>query len=217
MFLLLKEKGWVWGCWHQRILWLLGSWKTVSSTRQKRNQARGGLSANNRKHICNFVLVWWFREQLRPFPKGFSSLAVYADDFVACFQYEEEAHECFRHLRKRMMHFGLELEESKDRHIEFGWFAADNRCRRGEEKTETFTFLGFMHLLFQRRNGKFRVKGKTNRKKFAKKCKEKNLKIKDMRTWDLNRIFRHRNRMLVCWIPPFLHRSFKILWIVRQI
>ena len=95
------------------------------------------------------------------------------------------------------MHFGLELEENKTRLIEFGRFAADNRQRRGEGKPETFTFLGFTHYCSKGRNGKFRVKRKTSRKKFAKKCKELNLKIKAMRTWDLNKIFKRLNQILV--------------------
>lgn len=145
----------------------------------------------------HYVLIWWFKERMQPFLKGFSGLVVYADDFVACFQYREEAYECLRHLRKRMMHFGLELEENKTRLIEFGRFAADNRRRCGKGKPETFTFLGFTHYCSKGRNGKFRVKRKTSRKKFAKKCKELNLKIKAMRTWDLDRIFKHLNQILV--------------------
>lgn len=145
----------------------------------------------------HYVLIWWFKERMQPFLKGFSGLVVYADDFVACFQYREEAYECLRHLRKRMMHFGLELEENKTRLIEFGRFAADNRHRCGKGKPETFTFLGFTHYCSKGRNGKFRVKRKTSRKKFAKKCKELNLKIKAMRTWDLDRIFKRLNQILV--------------------
>lgn len=145
----------------------------------------------------HYVLIWWFKERMQPFLKGFSGLVVYADDFVACFQYREEAYECLRHLRKRMMHFGLELEENKTRLIEFGRFAADNRHRCGKGKPETFTFLGFTHYCSKGRNGKFRVKRKTSRKKFAKKCKELNLKIKAMRTWDLDRIFKRLNQIIV--------------------
>ncbi len=116
---------------------------------------------------------------------------------MACFQYREEAEECLKHLRNRMMHFGLELEENKTRLIEFGRFAADNRERRGEGKPETFMFLGFTHYCSVGRNGKFRVKRKTSRKKFAKKCRELNVKIKAMRTWETDKIFRRLNQILV--------------------
>lgn len=38
---------------------------------------------------------------------------VYADDFVVCFQNKEEAEEFYKHLKSRMEHFGMTLEESK--------------------------------------------------------------------------------------------------------
>ena len=97
----------------------------------------------------HYVLIWRFKERIRPHLKGYGGLVVYADDFVTCFQYEKEAYECLNHLKKRMMHFGLELEKSKTRLIEFGRFAADNRRRHGEGKPETFTFLGFTHYCSQ--------------------------------------------------------------------
>ena len=137
----------------------------------------------------HYVLVWWFKEVVQPRLRGFAGLVVYADDFVCCFQHKDDAEKCYQYLKKRMIHFGLELEDSKTRLIEFGRFAEENRRRRGEGKPETFTFLGFTHYCSHARNGKFRVKRKTSRKKFAKKCKELNLKIKSMRTWDIDLIF----------------------------
>ena len=145
----------------------------------------------------HYVLVWWFKEEVQAKLRGYSGLVVYADDFVCCFQYKDDAEKCYRHLKNRMMHFGLELEESKTRLIEFGRFAEEDRRRRGEGKPETFTFLGFTHYCSHAKNGKFRVKRKTSRKKFAKKCKELNQKIKAMRTWDLDMIFKRLNQILV--------------------
>jgi hypothetical protein len=42
--------------------------------------------------------------------------------------------------------------------IEFGRFAARDRKQRGEEKPETFTFLGFTHFCGKRQNGVVLVK-----------------------------------------------------------
>ena len=145
----------------------------------------------------HYVLIWWFKERIQPNLKGYSGLVVYADDFVCCFQYKKEAAWFYELLKKRMMHFGLELEESKTRLIEFGRFAEDDRKRRGDGKPETFTFLGFTHYCSRSKNGRFRVKRKTSKKKFAKKCKELNQKIKAMRTWDLDMIFLRINQILV--------------------
>ena len=79
-----------------------------------------------------------------------------------------------------MKHFGLSLEEEKSRLIEFGRYAESNAHQKGE-KADTFTFLGFTHYCSRSRNGKFRVKRKTSKKKFSKKCKETNKLIKELR------------------------------------
>ena len=67
----------------------------------------------------------------------------FADDFVAGFQYKSEAERYYKELKERMEKFGLELESSKSRLIEFGRFAEQNRRAKGEHKPETFDFLGF--------------------------------------------------------------------------
>lgn len=144
----------------------------------------------------HYVLVWWFREKMQPWFKGYSGLTVYADDFVATFQYKEDAELFYEHLRKRMGYFGMTLEESKTRLIEFGRFA-EERCAKKGEKPQTFTFLGFTHYCSHGRNGKFRVKRKTSGKKFAKKCKEVHRKIRDMRTQPLSVIMKKMNQILV--------------------
>ena len=82
-------------------------------------------------------------------------------------------------LGDRMVHFGLTLEKEKSRLIEFGRFAESNRARRGEGKPETFNFLGFTHYCSTSKNGKFRVKRKTSRKKFNKKVKEMSKEIRE--------------------------------------
>ena len=130
----------------------------------------------------HYVLVWWFKERIQPNLKGFSGLVVYADDFVCCFQYKAEAEQFYRRLSKRMENFGLELEMSKSRLIEFGRYAEENRKCRGEGKPETFTFLGLTHYCSHSKSGNFRVKRKTSKKKFAKKCREVNLLLVKMRT-----------------------------------
>ena len=128
----------------------------------------------------HYVLVWWFKERVQPALKGFSGMVVYADDFVICFQNRNEAEWFWQKLEKRMEHFGLSLEKEKSRLIEFGRFAEKNRKQRGEGKPETFNFLGFTHYCSQSRNGRFRAKRKTSRKKYQKKLKELNAEICEM-------------------------------------
>ena len=145
----------------------------------------------------HYVLLWWFHEKVRPSLRGYADIIVYADDFVCCFQYKEDAEVFYERLKRRMKHFGLELEESKSRLIEFGRYAEENRRKRGHGKPETFTFLGFTHYCSRNRNGKFRVKRKTSKKKFAKKCREVHRKIAEMRTKPLPEIVKKLNQILV--------------------
>ena len=145
----------------------------------------------------HYVLIWWFKEKIQKEFKGFCATVVYADDFVACFQYKRDAEEFYERLKRRMAHFNLEMEENKTRLIEFGRFAAENRRKRGEGKPETFTFLGFTHYCSVSAKGRFRVKRKTSKKKFAKKCRELNTTIRNMRTMKLTDIIFKLNQILI--------------------
>ena len=145
----------------------------------------------------HYVLLWWFHEIVKPMLKGSAGIVNYADDFVVCFQYKEEAELFYKLLRRRMAHFGLSLAEDKCRLIEFGSFAANNRRRRNEGKPETFDFLGFTHICSVTKNGKFGVRRKTSRKKFAKKCKEMHKKIGLLRTRKTVDIIKWVNQVLI--------------------
>lgn len=147
--------------------------------------------------VKHYVLVWWFKERIQSNLQGFSGLVVYADDFVCCFQYKAEAEQFYRRLSNRMGNFGLELEMSKSRLIEFGRYAEENRKCRGEGKPETFTFLGLTHYCSHSKSGNFRVKRKTSKKKFAKKCKEVHRLISSIRHWTLRLIITKLNQILV--------------------
>ena len=144
----------------------------------------------------HYVLLWWFKERVQPKLRGYSGIINYADDFVVCFQYKEDAENFYERLKNRMKYFGLNLEEKKSRLIEFGRFA-EERSRRQGKKPETFDFLGFTHYCSKSRNGKFRVKRKTSKKKFAKKCKEVHRWIGKMRSMELADIIKKLNQMLV--------------------
>lgn len=161
--------------------------------------------AQDRESVClpilsciymHYVLVWWFKEKIQPEMKGFCGIVNYADDFVCCFQGKEEAERFYERLKHRMEHFGLSLVEEKSRLIEFGRFAETNRKKRGEGKSETFDFLGFTHYCLIGKNGKFRVKRKNSKKKFAKKSKEVHRKIGEMCTLGTAAIIKKVNQIL---------------------
>lgn len=50
----------------------------------------------------HYVLLWWFKEKIQPEMKGFCGIVNYADDFVCCFQYKEEAERLYERLKYRM-------------------------------------------------------------------------------------------------------------------
>ena len=74
-------------------------------------------------------------------------------------------------LVERLSKFGLEVEPTKTKVMEFGRFAVQNAKQKGE-RAQTFDFLGFTHYCGTKRDGKgFRMKRVTARKKFIAKLK----------------------------------------------
>jgi RNA-directed DNA polymerase len=93
----------------------------------------------------------------------------YADDWVAGFQYRDDAERFWRAVEDRLGQFGLKLHPDKTRLIEFGRYARDNRRRRGQGKPDTFDFLGFTHCCGKTRKGKFMVLRLTSGKRMRAK------------------------------------------------
>lgn len=124
----------------------------------------------------HYMLVLWFYKVVKPQCKGQCDLVVYADDFVVCFQNKEDIIKFDEMIKERMKMFGLNLEPSKTKMIEFGKYANENRMRRNGQKAETFDFLGFTHYCSKSHGGWFRVKRRTSRKKF-------HLKVKNFKEW----------------------------------
>jgi len=118
------------------------------------------------------ALMLWYKVVMAKDIKGDNFLTVYADDFIAGFQYKWEAEKYYDELKKRMGKFNLELEESKSRLLEFGKFAESNRKARGEGKPETFDFLGFTFYCGKSRRGYPCVMLQTSSKKFRQKLKD---------------------------------------------
>lgn len=114
----------------------------------------------------HYVLDLWFQKVARKQCRGKSYMVRYADDFVCCFQYEEDARAFYESLQERLAKFNLELAEDKSRIIAFGKHAEDEAKRNGGQKPDTFDFLGFTHYCGKSRKGSFRVKRQTSRKKF---------------------------------------------------
>jgi RNA-directed DNA polymerase len=114
----------------------------------------------------HYALDLWFSRRFKKRCKGEAYYFRFADDFLACFQHQWEAEEFRQQLEDRLQGFGLELAMEKTRCIEFGRFARE-RARKKGGKPEEFTFLGFTHYCGKTRQGSFKLKRRTSRKKFG--------------------------------------------------
>ena len=119
----------------------------------------------------HYVLDLWFSRRVRGQCRGESEYFRFADDFLACFQYKDDAEQFLERLRDRVEGFGLKLAEDKTQCIEFGRFARDKAQQRGE-KPKDFTFLGFTHYCGKTKEGYFKVKRRTSRKKLGQSLRK---------------------------------------------
>ena len=114
----------------------------------------------------HYTLDLWFSRRFKKRCRGEAYYFRFADDFLACFQYETEAVTFREQLEDRLQGFNLELALEKTRCIEFGRHAREHARKRGQ-KPQEFTFLGFTHYCGKTRKGFFKVKRRTSRKKFG--------------------------------------------------
>jgi hypothetical protein len=173
----------------------------------------------------------WFEKRVKPRLKGEAHIVRYADDFVVCFQYWDDAIRFYNALPRRFAKFGLELAEEKTRIMQFGRFAAQTRKRSGKGKPETITFLGFTFYCSRNRaNTQFVVKLASSRKKITDKLMKMNQWIKANRHLPVKELIARINRSLVghyCYygvthngenLKAFLHQTAKYLykWLNRR-
>jgi RNA-directed DNA polymerase len=119
----------------------------------------------------HYVLDLWFSRKVRGQSRGEAHYFRFADDFLAVFQYGEDAQNFHARLKDRIEGFGLQLAEEKTQCIEFGRYARETARQRGEKPAE-FTFLGFTHYCGKTRHGYFKVKRRTSRKKLGQSLRK---------------------------------------------
>lgn len=108
----------------------------------------------------HYVLDIWFEKVVKPRLRGEAYLFRYADDFLALFEYEDDARKYYEVLPKRLSKFNLEVAPEKTRMIPFG---------RSSGSRETFDFLGFTHINGKSRKGGYRVVHRTSKKRLVAK------------------------------------------------
>ena len=143
-----------------------------NSEKTAKGTPQGGIVSPILANIyLHYVLDLWFTVREKKQLNGYSQLIRYADDFVIGCQNKQEAEKILADIKERFAEFGLALAEDKTRIIEFGRFAEGNHARRNGEKPPTFDFLGFTHYCSTTRDGRFAVKVKTCKKKYAASLK----------------------------------------------
>ena len=100
----------------------------------------GSISVLLSNLYLHYVLDLWFERVVKPRLQGEAYLVRYIDDFVLCFQYREDALRVQDALCKRLGRFGLTLEPTKTKLVEFGRFAQTNARRRGGNARRRSTF-----------------------------------------------------------------------------
>jgi group II intron reverse transcriptase/maturase len=135
----------------------------------------GSLSPVLSNVYLHYGLDLWFEFSFRKQCRGEAYYFRFADDFLACFQYREDAERFLAEMQARLAKFHLEIEPTKTKLLAFGRFAEQNAARVGK-KPETFTFLGFTHYCGKTRYGSFKVKRLTSRKKIR-------VKLREMKEW----------------------------------
>jgi len=138
----------------------------------------------------HYALDLWFEKAVKRQCEGQAEMVRYADDFVCCFQTKHDAERFYTALVTRLAKFGLEIAENKSKILMFGRFAEATRQRLGQGKPDTFDFLGFTHHCGQSRDGRFRVKRRTSRKKFNAKVKAFGDWIRQNRHTDIDDIMK---------------------------
>ena len=166
-------------------------YKTDSGTPQ------GGLVSPILANIyLHYVLDLWFEKIVKKSCKGQAYLVRYADDFVCCFEYEEDATGFYQALIQRLKKFNLDIAEEKTKIMPFGRKAKTKCKHQGMKKPQTFDFLGFTHYCSTGRRGQFRVKRKTSKKKMDAKIKQCGEWLKRNRHAGMVAIVSHLSRSL---------------------
>jgi RNA-directed DNA polymerase len=148
-------------------------------TRSELGTVQGGsispLLANIYLH---YAFDLWAEQWRGRHARGEVIIVRYADDWLAGFQFREDAERFQRAVAERLGQFGLTFNETKTRLIEFGRFACESRRRRGQGKPQTFDFLGFTHCCGKTRSGKFTVLRLTSAKRMRAKLQAIKLELR---------------------------------------
>ncbi len=109
------------------------------------------------------VLDTWFERDVLPRLRGRGFLVRFADDFVMCFECEEDAERVLEVVVKRFAKYGLTVHPDKTRQVSFRRPPrnAGGTGSRRATRPGTFNLLGFTHYWGRSRRGNWVIKRKT--------------------------------------------------------
>jgi len=144
---------------------------------------QGGLVSPVLANIyLHYVLDLWFEKRFAKSCRGRAYLVRYADDFVVCFQCQEDARRFLPELTERLAAFDLEVEPTKTKVLRFGSNAQRDCHKDGLRRPVTFSFLGFTHIVSRSRRGRFMVGHKTDGKRLRKKLNVLGQRLRALRS-----------------------------------
>ena len=108
------------------------------------------------------VLDKWFEHMVKPRLSGRAQIVRFADDAVLAFEHERDAHRVMAVLDKRFARFGLTLHPDKTRLVDFRPPSASS------DRSLSFDLLGFTHYWGRSRKGRWVIKRKTAKSRFAR-------------------------------------------------
>jgi group II intron reverse transcriptase/maturase len=143
---------------------------------------QGGLVSPVLANIyLHYVLDLWFEKRFKKSCRGKAYLVRYCDDFIGCFEREEDARRFVSALAERLAAFDLEVAPSKTAVLRFGSEAIRECSKDGLGRPKTFNFLGFTHCVSRNRRGQFAVRRKTEGKRLSKKLKLLSERVRALR------------------------------------
>ena len=145
----------------------------------------GSISVLLSNVYLHYVLDLWFERVVKPRLRGEAYMVRYLDDFVLCFQYRADALRVQKALCQRLGKFGLTLESSKTKLVEFGRFAQRHASKRGRKRPETIYFLGFTLYCTHNQKGNFRVGLRTEKSRLRRALMRLPDQMRRMRHWSI--------------------------------
>lgn len=165
--------------------WLnAGVWERGSVTYPKRGSPQGGVISPMLSNIyLHEVLDKWFEQQVKPRLTGPAHLIRYADDAVIVFRNERDARRVLAVLPKRCEKYGLTLHPEKTRLVQF----RNPEIKRGpdDQGPGAFSFLGFTHFWALSRKGRWHIRRKTAKDRFARAVGALSVWFQKVRHWSI--------------------------------